>query len=88
MKMFVVTITSNKGYNKWYMCEKGNHNWKKGMEEGKFSFEARIIQYDHRLGRYEYLNPVDLKWGPESIVLLADGSDIKEDKGRVSFVLA
>ena len=36
---------------------------------------------------YEYVNPVDLEWGPESIFVLAGGSDIKEEKGRVIFAL-
>ena len=58
------------------------------MDEGKFRFEARMIQCYHGHGRYKYVNPVDLEWIPESIFVLADGSDIKEEKGRVSFVLA
>ena len=78
--------TSTKGYNKWYMCERGNHIWKKGMDKGTFRFEARMIRYDHVNWRDEYVNLVELEWGPESIFVLADGSDIKEDKGWVSFV--
>ena len=46
-----------------------------------------MIQYDHGHGRYGFVNPVDSEWVPESIFLLDDGSDIKEKKGRVSFVL-
>ena len=77
MEIFVVTSTSNKGYNKWYMCERGKKIWKKGMDEEKFRFEARMIRYYHGHLRCEYANPVDLEWGPEYIFVLADGSDIK-----------
>ena len=61
--------------------------WKKGMDEGKFRFETRMIWYDHGHGRYEYFKPVESEWGPDSIFLLAGGIDIKEEKWRVSFVL-
>ena len=82
-----MTITSTEGYNKCYMCERGKQIWKKGMDEGKFRFEARIIRYNHELGRYEYVNPVVSEWVSESIFVLAYGSDIKEEKGRVCFLL-
>ena len=57
------------------------------MDKEKFRFKARMIRYDHGLGRYAYVNPVDSEWGPEYIFVLADGCDINEEKGRVSFVL-
>ena len=77
VEIFVVTSMYNKGYNNWYMCERGEKICKKGVDEGKFRFEARIIRYDHGLGRYEYFNPVDSEWVTDSIFVLADGSDIK-----------
>ena len=43
VESFVETSKSTKGYNKWYMCERGNQIWKKGMFEGNFIFEARMI---------------------------------------------
>ena len=43
VESFVVTRMSNKGYKKWYMRERGNQIWKKGMDEGNFGFKARII---------------------------------------------
>ena len=63
-EFFVLTSTSTKGCSKWYMCERGKQIWKKGMDEGNFRFDARMIRYDHVLGRYEYVNPVELEWGP------------------------
>ena len=69
------------------MCDRGKQIHKKGMYEGKVWFEARMIIYDHRHGRCEYVNPVDSECGTESIFVLADGSEIKEEKGRISFVL-
>ena len=69
------------------MCERGTKIREKGMDEEKFRFEARIIRYDHGHGRYKYVNLFDSYWGTESTFVLADVSDIKEDKGRVSFVL-
>ena len=57
------------------------------MDKGKFRFKAIMIRYDHGLGRYAYVNPVESEWGTESIFVLDDGSDIKEYKGRVCFVL-
>ena len=80
VESFVVTSKSTKGYNKCYMCERGKQIWKKFLE-------ARMIQRYHRLGRYEYVKPVGSKWGTESTFLLADGSYIKEEKGRVYFLL-
>ena len=59
----------------------------KGMDEEKFRLEARMIWYDHGILRYEYVIPLESEWGTESIFVLTDGSDIKEEKGRVSFVL-
>ena len=75
---FFVTITSTKRYNKWYMWERVNQILKKGMDEGKFRFEARMIRYDHVHWRYEYVNPVDSEWEPDFIFVLSDVSDIKE----------
>ena len=69
------------------MCERGKQIYEKGMDEGKFRFEARMIRYDHGHGRYEYVNPVDSEWVPEYIFVLDDGSGIKEEKVRVSVVL-
>ena len=87
VEILVVTSTLTKGYNKWYMCERGKYICKKGMDKGKFRFEARMIRYDHVNWRDEYVNLVELEWGPESIFVLAGGRDIKEEKGRVIFVL-
>ena len=58
------------------MCERGKQICTKGMDKGKFRFEAILILYDHGHGRCEYVNPVDLVWGQESIFVLADGSEI------------
>jgi len=33
------------------------------MDNIKFRFEARIIQYDYRIGRYECVDLVDSEWG-------------------------
>ena len=43
VEIFIVTSTSTKGYNKWYMCERGKQICKNGMDEGKFGFEAIMI---------------------------------------------
>ena len=40
MEHFVVTSTLTKRYNKWYMCKRGKHIWKKSMYKGKFRFEG------------------------------------------------
>ena len=64
-----------------------NQVCKKGMDKVKFRFEARMIRHDNGLGRYEYVNPVDLEWVPEYIFVLSYGSYTKEEKGRVCFVL-
>ena len=75
---FFVASTLTKGYNKWYICERGEYLFKKGMDKRNFRFEARMIRYDHGYGRYEYFKPVDSDWGPASIAVLADGSEIKK----------
>ena len=59
MKDFVVTSVSTKTYNRWYTCEKGRQTWKRGIKEGKFRLEARMITCDHGVGKYEYVNPTD-----------------------------
>ena len=47
------------------------------MNKGKFRFQARIIQYDHGIGLYEYADLVDSEWEVKHIFVLADGSDIR-----------
>ena len=32
------------------------------MDKGKFRFKAIMIRYDHGLGRYAYVNPVESEW--------------------------
>ena len=83
VKDFVVTSVATKTYNRWYLCEKSKQTWKQGISEGKFRFEARMIRYDHGLGKYEYENPIDSEWVAKSIFVLADASDIKEVKGKI-----
>ena len=68
------------------MCEKGKNTWKMNIEENNFRFEARMISYDHAFGKYVYLNPIDSEWDGISILLLADGINIEEVKGRINFV--
>ena len=84
---FVVTSVSSKAYNKWYMCEKGKQIWRKGMVKGKFRFQARMIHIDHASGRYNYVDPVQSHWEVKHIFVLADGSDIAAERGKVSFSL-
>ena len=74
-------------HNRWYICEKGKQTWKRGIKEGKFRFEARMIRYDHGVGGYEYVSPVESEWEAKSIFVLADASDIKEVGGRINFIL-
>ena len=87
IKDFVVMSVATKTYNRWYMCEKGKQTWKRGIKEGKFRFEARMIRYDHGVGMYEYVSPIDSEWEAKSIFVLADASDIKEVGGRINFIL-
>ena len=39
-----------------------------------------MIKYDHRHGKYKYVNPVDLDWDIQSIFVLTDGSNIHAAK--------
>ena len=87
IKDFVVMSVATKTYNRWYMCEKGKQTWKRGIKEGKFRFEARMIRYDHGVGMYECVSPIDSEWEAKSIFVLADASDIKEVGGRINFIL-
>ena len=87
VESFVVTSMLTKGYNQWYMCERGKQILRKGMDKGNFRFQARIIRYDHGIGLYEYADLVDSEWEVKHIFVLADGSDIKEEKGKVKFSL-
>ena len=84
---FVVTSVSSKAYNKWYMCEKGKQIWRKGMVKGKFRFQARMIHIDPATGRYNYVDPVQSHWEVKHIFVLADGSDIAAERGKVKFSL-
>ena len=45
-----------------------------------------MISYHHAFGNYLYVNPIDLEWDVISILLLADGIDIEEVKGKINFV--
>ena len=86
MKDFIVTSVATKTYSRWYMCEKGKQTWKRNIEENKFRFEARMISYDHAVGKYVHVNPIDSERDVISILLLADGIDIEEVKGNINFV--
>ena len=57
------------------------------MIPGKFRVEARMISFDHGLGKYEYVNPIGSEWEAKSIFVLADASDIKEVGGKISFAM-
>ena len=46
-----------------------------------------MIRYDHRVGGYEYVSPIESEWEAKSIFVLADASDIKEVGGRINFIL-
>ena len=50
--------TYTKTYNKWYLCEKGEQTWKKGMYEGQYRMLVRIIKLDQLMGKYKYSKPV------------------------------
>ena len=67
------------------MDEGGVRVWKKDMDKGKLRFVARMIWYEPGHEMYEYVSPVELEWGAESIFVLADGNDVKEMKGNISF---
>ena len=43
--------------------------------------------YDHRVGNYEYVNPINSEWEAKCIFVLADTIDIKEVVGKISFVM-
>ena len=86
LEFFVVTSVATKTYGKWYLCEEGKQIWKKGMDEGVFRFEARMVRYDHGLGKYEYANPIDSDRDIQSIFVLADGGNIHAVKGVMTVV--
>ena len=46
-----------------------------------------MITYDHGVGKYEYVNPIDSEWESKCIFVLADASDIKEVGGEINFVM-
>ena len=86
VKDFIVTSVATNKYNRWYMCEKAKHTCKSNIEENKFRFESRMILYDHAVGKYVYVNPIDSEWDVVSILLLADGIEIEEVKIKINFV--
>ena len=45
-----------------------------------------MISYYHAVGKYVYVNPIDLEWDMISILLLADRIDIEELKGKIIFL--
>ena len=57
------------------------------MVKGKFRFQERMINNDPATGSYNYVDPVQSDWEVKHIFLLADGSDIEAEKGKVSFSL-
>ena len=59
VKDFIVTSVSTKAYNRWYMCDKGNQNWKRNVVENTYRFEVRMISYDHTVGKYLYVKPIN-----------------------------
>ena len=64
------------------MHEKGRQTWKRVIKEGKFRLEARMIAYDHGVGKYEYANPIDSEWESKCIFVLADEATSRRWVGK------
>ena len=51
-----------KSYNKWYMCELGKQKWSMDLGEGEYRVYARMVRFDHGIGRYEHADPIKSEW--------------------------
>ena len=40
-------------YNAWYLCEKEEQTWKKGMDKGEYSVLVRMIKFNHLMWKYK-----------------------------------
>ena len=64
-------------YNAWYLCEKEEQTWKKGMNKGKYRVLVRMIKFDHLMGKYKDAKPERYgKRGEKSMYVLCDSSSI------------
>ena len=68
-----------KTYGKWYPCDVGCQEWRRGMEKGKFRVLARMVKFDHAVGRYRDVRVGDcLNWSKRNMFLLCDAASITE----------
>ena len=68
-----------KTYGKWYPCDVGCQEWRRDMEKGKFRVLARMVKFDHAVGRYRDVRVGDcLNWSKRNMFLLCDAASITE----------
>ena len=67
-----------KTYSKWFLCDKGEQAWKKGIDKDEYRVLARMIQFvDHLMGKYKDVKPARYgKWGRMSMYVLYEARHI------------
>ena len=81
VESFRVLVLYTKTYNKWYPCDKGEQDWRENIGRGKYRVVARMIKFDHSMGKYKDVRPTDSvtwTWQKGSIYILCDASKIHD----------
>jgi len=74
-----------KSYNKWYRCELGKQKWSIDLGEGEYWVYARMVRFDHGIGRYEHVDPIESEWETENIYVLIDAARIDKALGSFNY---
>ena len=76
-----------KSYNKWYMCESlGKQKWSMDfLEGGEYRVYARMVRFDHGIGRYEHADPIESEWETDAIYVSIDAAQIDKALGSFNY---
>ena len=72
-----------KSYNKWHMCELGKQKWSMYcfFWGGEYRVYARMVRFDHGIGRYEHADPIKSEWETDDIYVSIDAAQIDKALG-------
>ena len=75
-----------KSFNKWHMCELGKQKWSMDFFlGGEYRVYARMVRFDHGIGRYEHADPIESEWETDAIYVSIDAAQIDKALGSFNY---
>jgi len=63
----------------------GKQKWSIDLGEGEYWVYARMVRFDHGIGRYEHVDPIESEWETENIYVLIDAARIDKALGSFNY---